>query len=292
MCMCVFHVFQPHMPLFSIYSLALEQDQEQSVGLQLATTTLHTQTFIQVGALCVQCKVTAALHVWLHCQTASSCVCSVSLCCSAGWNMRRSGRRSRRTGFGLRESWYSPFLPDRIRSELFSVVLFTIDCLLWYFRWSVSRTCAKPSRPSWHAARSTKRPNWRPAKPKRKEAELQQSPWRRRRGWRRRLATRFPHSLISRFEAMMILGRSDTSFRNQTLALCVARAGGRGGGHLPHMHRRRHHSAAGPGAHQGHRAAAAAGPHQAERPDPALGQAKKHAAPTVPLLILNSPHAH
>uniref|UniRef100_A0AAQ4NRF0 Rho GTPase activating protein 45b n=1 Tax=Gasterosteus aculeatus aculeatus TaxID=481459 RepID=A0AAQ4NRF0_GASAC len=38
---------QPHMPLFSIYSLALEQDQEQSIGLQQANTTLHTQTFIQ-----------------------------------------------------------------------------------------------------------------------------------------------------------------------------------------------------------------------------------------------------
>uniref|UniRef100_H3D6N1 Rho GTPase activating protein 45 n=1 Tax=Tetraodon nigroviridis TaxID=99883 RepID=H3D6N1_TETNG len=38
---------QPHMPLFSIYSLALEQDQEQSVGLQMASATLHTQTFIQ-----------------------------------------------------------------------------------------------------------------------------------------------------------------------------------------------------------------------------------------------------
>ncbi|MEQ2180958.1 hypothetical protein GOODEAATRI_006585 [Goodea atripinnis] len=35
------------MPLFSIYSLALEQDQEQSVGLQQANTTLHNQTFIQ-----------------------------------------------------------------------------------------------------------------------------------------------------------------------------------------------------------------------------------------------------
>lgn len=42
-------VLQPHMPLFSIYSLALEQDQEQSVGLQMATTTLHNQTFIQVS---------------------------------------------------------------------------------------------------------------------------------------------------------------------------------------------------------------------------------------------------
>jgi len=38
------------MPLFSIYSLALEQDQEQSVGLQQANTTLHNQTFIQVTA--------------------------------------------------------------------------------------------------------------------------------------------------------------------------------------------------------------------------------------------------
>lgn len=37
------------MPLFSIYSLALEQDQEQSVGLQLANATLHNQTFIQVN---------------------------------------------------------------------------------------------------------------------------------------------------------------------------------------------------------------------------------------------------
>ncbi|XP_075895734.1 rho GTPase-activating protein 45 isoform X2 [Nelusetta ayraudi] len=40
-------ITHPHMPLFSIYSLALEQDQEQSVGLQQANTTLHTQTFIQ-----------------------------------------------------------------------------------------------------------------------------------------------------------------------------------------------------------------------------------------------------
>lgn len=38
------------MPLFSIYSLALEQDQEQSVGLQMANATLHNQTFIQVKA--------------------------------------------------------------------------------------------------------------------------------------------------------------------------------------------------------------------------------------------------
>ncbi|XP_059197543.1 rho GTPase-activating protein 45 isoform X1 [Centropristis striata] len=44
---CKHSITHPQMPLFSIYSLALEQDQEQSVGLQQATTTLHTQTFIQ-----------------------------------------------------------------------------------------------------------------------------------------------------------------------------------------------------------------------------------------------------
>ncbi|XP_010777034.1 LOW QUALITY PROTEIN: minor histocompatibility protein HA-1 [Notothenia coriiceps] len=44
---CKHSITHPQMPLFSIYSLALEQDQEQSVGLQLANTTLHTQTFIQ-----------------------------------------------------------------------------------------------------------------------------------------------------------------------------------------------------------------------------------------------------
>ncbi|XP_061593749.1 rho GTPase-activating protein 45 isoform X2 [Cololabis saira] len=44
---CKHSITHPHMPLFSIYSLALEQDQEQSVGLQQANTTLHNQTFIQ-----------------------------------------------------------------------------------------------------------------------------------------------------------------------------------------------------------------------------------------------------
>ncbi|KAK5870028.1 hypothetical protein PBY51_024693 [Eleginops maclovinus] len=44
---CKHSITHPQMPLFSIYSLALEQDQEQSVGLQQANTTLHTQTFIQ-----------------------------------------------------------------------------------------------------------------------------------------------------------------------------------------------------------------------------------------------------
>ncbi|KAM3875692.1 rho GTPase-activating protein 45 [Diretmus argenteus] len=44
---CKHSITHPHMPFFSIYSLALEQDQEQSVGLQQASTTLHNQTFIQ-----------------------------------------------------------------------------------------------------------------------------------------------------------------------------------------------------------------------------------------------------
>ncbi|KAM4739961.1 rho GTPase-activating protein 45 isoform 1-T1 [Anableps anableps] len=44
---CKHSITHPHMPLFSIYSLALEQDQEQSIGLQQANTTLHNQTFIQ-----------------------------------------------------------------------------------------------------------------------------------------------------------------------------------------------------------------------------------------------------
>ncbi|XP_068558495.1 rho GTPase-activating protein 45 isoform X1 [Cebidichthys violaceus] len=44
---CKHSITHPHMPLFSIYSVALDQDQEQSVGLQQANTTLHTQTFIQ-----------------------------------------------------------------------------------------------------------------------------------------------------------------------------------------------------------------------------------------------------
>ncbi|XP_070816427.1 rho GTPase-activating protein 45 isoform X1 [Chaetodon trifascialis] len=44
---CKHSITHPHMPLFSIYSLALEQDQEQSAGLQQASTTLHNQTFIQ-----------------------------------------------------------------------------------------------------------------------------------------------------------------------------------------------------------------------------------------------------
>uniref|UniRef100_A0AAY4EJC8 Uncharacterized protein n=1 Tax=Denticeps clupeoides TaxID=299321 RepID=A0AAY4EJC8_9TELE len=35
------------MPLFSIYSLALEQDLEQSLGVQQATGSMHTQSFIQ-----------------------------------------------------------------------------------------------------------------------------------------------------------------------------------------------------------------------------------------------------
>ncbi|XP_041948595.1 rho GTPase-activating protein 45 isoform X1 [Alosa sapidissima] len=38
---------KPHMPLFSIYSLALEQDLEQSMGAQQATGNMHAHTFIQ-----------------------------------------------------------------------------------------------------------------------------------------------------------------------------------------------------------------------------------------------------
>lgn len=49
------------MPLYSIYSLALEQDQEQSIGLQQATTTLHTQTFIQVNFTEISCNMNSVL---------------------------------------------------------------------------------------------------------------------------------------------------------------------------------------------------------------------------------------
>lgn len=40
---------KPHMPLLSIYSLALEQDLEFGHGLVQAVITLQTQTFMQVG---------------------------------------------------------------------------------------------------------------------------------------------------------------------------------------------------------------------------------------------------
>ncbi|KAK3561926.1 hypothetical protein QTP86_019048 [Hemibagrus guttatus] len=40
-------ITQPHMPFFSIYSLALEQDLEQSSVMHQAANTLHNQTFIQ-----------------------------------------------------------------------------------------------------------------------------------------------------------------------------------------------------------------------------------------------------
>uniref|UniRef100_A0AAY4ED69 Uncharacterized protein n=1 Tax=Denticeps clupeoides TaxID=299321 RepID=A0AAY4ED69_9TELE len=40
-------IAQPHMPFFCIYSQALEQDLEQSTGIQQSTGTLHNQTFIQ-----------------------------------------------------------------------------------------------------------------------------------------------------------------------------------------------------------------------------------------------------
>ncbi|KAM6962440.1 rho GTPase-activating protein 45 [Aplochiton taeniatus] len=44
---CKHSITQPHMPFFSIYSLALEQDQEQSVAVQQANSTLNSQTFLQ-----------------------------------------------------------------------------------------------------------------------------------------------------------------------------------------------------------------------------------------------------
>ncbi|XP_066503710.1 rho GTPase-activating protein 45 isoform X2 [Hoplias malabaricus] len=44
---CKQTITQPHMPFFSIYSLALEQDLEQSAGVQQASNTLLSQTFIQ-----------------------------------------------------------------------------------------------------------------------------------------------------------------------------------------------------------------------------------------------------
>lgn len=40
---------QPHMPLLSIYALALEQDLEFGHGMVQAVGTLQTQTFMQVG---------------------------------------------------------------------------------------------------------------------------------------------------------------------------------------------------------------------------------------------------
>lgn len=43
---CKQTITQPHMPFFSIYSLALEQDLEQSTGMHQAAATLQNQTFI------------------------------------------------------------------------------------------------------------------------------------------------------------------------------------------------------------------------------------------------------
>ena len=60
MCICA-RSLQPQMPLYSIYSLALEQDQEQSIGLQQAATTLHTQTFIQVHFTEINCNMNSVL---------------------------------------------------------------------------------------------------------------------------------------------------------------------------------------------------------------------------------------
>uniref|UniRef100_A0A8C2B395 Rho GTPase activating protein 45 n=1 Tax=Cyprinus carpio TaxID=7962 RepID=A0A8C2B395_CYPCA len=43
---CKQTITQPHMPFFSIYSLALEQDLEQSSGMHQAASTLQNQTFV------------------------------------------------------------------------------------------------------------------------------------------------------------------------------------------------------------------------------------------------------
>uniref|UniRef100_A0A9J8AEN5 Uncharacterized protein n=1 Tax=Cyprinus carpio carpio TaxID=630221 RepID=A0A9J8AEN5_CYPCA len=43
---CKQTITQPHMPFFSIYSLALEQDLEQGTGMHQAASTLQNQTFI------------------------------------------------------------------------------------------------------------------------------------------------------------------------------------------------------------------------------------------------------
>ncbi|XP_046884523.1 rho GTPase-activating protein 45 isoform X2 [Hypomesus transpacificus] len=44
---CKHSITQPHMPLYSIYSPALDQDMEQSTGLQQAANLLHNKTFMQ-----------------------------------------------------------------------------------------------------------------------------------------------------------------------------------------------------------------------------------------------------
>ncbi|KAK2900391.1 hypothetical protein Q8A67_008506 [Cirrhinus molitorella] len=44
---CKQNIIQEHMPLLSIFSLALEQDSEQSSGLQQATNNIYTHSFLQ-----------------------------------------------------------------------------------------------------------------------------------------------------------------------------------------------------------------------------------------------------
>lgn len=80
LCARVVSSIQPQMPLFSIYSLALEQDQEQSVGLQQASTTLHNQTFIQVNFAEICCHISHSASVdttlfcsCAHCVNLSNC---------------------------------------------------------------------------------------------------------------------------------------------------------------------------------------------------------------------------
>lgn len=51
---------QPHMPLLSIYSLALEQDLEFGHSMVQAVGTLQSQTFMQVG-----CALECGLGEWV-----------------------------------------------------------------------------------------------------------------------------------------------------------------------------------------------------------------------------------
>lgn len=48
--------------------------------------------------------------VFFHTALTRACVCLCSLCCSVNRSMKRDGRRSRNTGFELREKWYDPLV--------------------------------------------------------------------------------------------------------------------------------------------------------------------------------------
>lgn len=64
---------QPHMPLLSIYSLALEQDLEFGHGMVQAVGTLQTQTFMQVG--CARGEVACWLGTPLSSSALTVCPC-------------------------------------------------------------------------------------------------------------------------------------------------------------------------------------------------------------------------